>query len=600
MKHNDVFLFNEPAFEAETTEVQSLCRSVKNISDQKLLLTDPIFLSLTIEGNFSDLFWYESSWGREFCNQRTALTSPFSFENIKGRCSAESAPFFTLTGKEFSLDFAICTSGNYRVDVIPLKGAVAVTICTPDKDFSTEVLPGDTYCYPEILLHRYQTFTACSKPKNTLALAECYGPKQAFALSRLKEHRVYHELPLIYNHWWAYEDRHINEDVILENARIARSLGAEILMLDAGWFGGDDVDEDWFTVRGDWHRINKSRFPHGLAWLKEQLSTLGLDMGIWCELEGLGKNAVLLKEHPEYAALRNGENLGYVCFSSPAVQEWAYETMCRLFNQCGALYWKLDFNLDPGLGCNTPGHGHGDGDGLIKHYQGLYRVLDRLQETYPQLIIENCSSGGQRLNLEMGTHTQIHFLSDPDYSTHQMHQFKEASKWFLPRQLLHFMWSNTVTTNGSSPFPNLDLNALSPEEIRYHMRLAMMHQMGISHRLPEYSERTLMVMRDLITQYKEQIRPFVANGSYLPLYLSETTNVFSFTKGNQSLIFVFAQEPGTIQFDLTPIWGDEIGLDSYQVIDLDTKAEVASSSGLLEFVAKNAWGNQLLLVKRPR
>lgn len=598
MNDNQIFLFSEPGFDPESTGIQRLYHSCRNISGQPALLTDPVYISLDIPGEFDTLKWFRSSWGQEFCQQETPLSDFFSFENTKGRCSAESSPFFTLQGKSSSLDFAICTSGNFRVEVRSGQGMVSVIISTPDPAFATELPPGASFCYPEILVHRYQS------------MAECYRAKQAFALSRLPEHRVYQELPVIYNHWWAYEDRNINEETLLKNALIARELGVETVMLDAGWFGSNDETEDWYQVRGDWSRINKKRFPHGLNWLKNRLEEMDLKLGIWCELEGLGLQSALLKEHPEYAARRDGENLGYVCFSSPAVREWAYETMCRLFEQCGAHYWKLDFNLDPGYGCNAPGHEHGTGDGLLKHYEGLYQVLDRLRKRFPQLVIENCSSGGQRMNLEMGLHAHIHFLSDPDYSTHQMHQFKEASRWFLPRQLLHFMWSNTVTTNGSSPFPSLDLDALSPEEIRCHMRLAMMHQFGISHRLTDYSDRTLTIMKDCLTQYKKQVRPFVAEGTYLPLYLSESTNIFSFTRGSESLLFVFAWEPDSVCCDLSPLFA------ACLLTDLDTGLKVEAAApgalkpsesqdaalsfeqGILHITTDRKWTSRLFLLHK--
>jgi alpha-galactosidase len=434
-------------------------------------------------------------------------------------------------------------------------------------------------------------------------MAESYRTKQEYAFRTLTDHEVYHKLPVIYNHWWAYEDRHINEELILRNAKIAHEIGVEMLVLDAGWFGNDSPTEEWYNVRGDWDHVNHIRFPHGLTWLKEQIEGMGLRFGIWCELEGLGLQSDLLRSHPEYCAMRDGQNLGYVCFGSPQVQEWAYQTMVNLFRQCGSTYWKLDFNLDPGLGCNAPGHCHGSGDGLQKHYEGLYQVLDRLQKDFPDLTIENCSSGGQRLNLEMGRHTHIHFLSDPDYSTHQMHQFKEASKWFLPRQLLHFMWSSTVTTNGSSPFPGLDLNALTPGEIRYHMRLAMMHQFGISHRLTEYTKHTLALMKGNLKQYREIIRPFVANGVYLPLYLSEHRNVFSFTKNGDSLLLLFAEKPGTISFDLSPLLPADKAACIYELTDLDTNTTTTfrlPKDSLMPFTSQENWSSRLLLLQaRP-
>lgn len=578
-------------FDLECTGIQELCRTYTNRSDKPYLLRENCFLSLSLPASFCNLVYFDSSWGQEFTKKSRKIADSFSFVNAKGRCSAQSAPFFTLSSEEMHIDFAICTSGNYKVTVAFDETAfdsktLLLTICDADESFETMVNPGCTYAFPRILAHVYTT------------ASECYRSKQAYQIRRLPSHPVYQTLPVIYNHWWAYEDRRINEDTILANARIAKEIGVDLLVLDAGWFGNDSQDEDWFSVRGDWELVNRSRFPHGLSWLREQVEALGLTFGIWCELEGLGLNARLLKEHPEYAAVCDGKPAGYVCFGSSKVQEWAYETMQRLFSQCGASYWKLDFNLDPGLGCNGTEHEHGPHDGLAKHYEGLYRVLDRLRAEFPDLVIENCSSGGQRFNLEMADHTHVHFLSDPDYSTHQMRIFKEASKWLLPKQLLHFMWSNTVCTDGNAPFENLDLEMLSEEELRYHMRLAMMHQFGISHRLSEYSEHTLSLMKKYLLEYKNLIRPFVANGSYLPLFLSEHTNIFSFCANGQVLLFCFAEKPGTAEYPISEVLDP---LSAYTILDVDEnyrKSLPVSDERFLQFRAEKDWTCKLMLIQQ--
>ena len=74
--------------------------------------------------------------------------------------------------------------------------------------------------------------------------------------------------------------------------------------------------------------------------------------------------------------------------------------------------------LDPGLGCKRDDHGHQEGLGMFFHVKNYYRVLDRLREKYPKLILENCSSGGLRFDLEMFRHTDVSFLSDPDELPH--------------------------------------------------------------------------------------------------------------------------------------------------------------------------------------
>lgn len=581
---NHPICFSSKEFNLKEKGIQKLYREYTNHSTEAFLLSDCCFLSLSLPAAFRSVDYYASSWGKEFTKEHHTITDTFSFVNSKGRCSAQSAPFFTLSSEDLHIDFAICTSGNYQVSFTFDHEKLSLLITDADTSFKTMINPGCSYTFPHILAHVWSDE------------GECYPVKQDYRLRNLTPHPVYQNLPVIYNHWWAYEDRHIDEETILSNARIAHEIGIELLVLDAGWFGNDSREEGWFSVRGDWNLVNQTRFPHGLAPLRARIEEIGLKLGIWCEIEGLGQNAALLKEHPEYAAVYGGENAGYVCFGSSKVQEWAYQTMHRLFEQCGASYWKLDFNLDPGYGCNSTEHNHGPSDGLAKHYEGLYRVLDRLRADFPNLVIENCSSGGQRLNLEMAEHTHIHFLSDPDYSTHQMRIFKEASKWLLPKELLHFMWSNTVSCDGNAPFENLNLNALSEEEIRYHMRLSMMHQFGISHRLTEYSKRTLSIMKKYLLEYKNLIRSFIANGTYQPVYLSKHCNIFSFSANGKILLFCFAEKPEIADYSISGI----IDLhSSYSILDVDVNTcEQFSGTDLCEqtFTADRDWSSKLLLL----
>lgn len=570
-----------------TNGVRDFHKTVRNTSFAPALLTDPVFISLMLPVSFSNLIYCASGWGQECTPKYASLGEAFSFQNTRGRSSGESSPFFTVYSPDLSIDFAICTSANYRVDFIPCPDGLQIRIAEPDPSFSVNLAPGECFTYPSILIHSYTT------------QKQCYREKHQYQQTHMLHNDFLVEQPVIYNHWWAYNDLYIDEATILENARIAREIGAEMLVLDSGWYGKDALSEDSFHSRGDWSQENRARFPHGISWLKEQIEGLGLKFGIWCEIETVGDESNLITCHPEFLAQRDGKPLEYLCFGNESVQQWAYETMHSMLTQYGSTYWKLDFNLDPGYGCNCTHHSHGSGDGLYRHYAGLYRVMDRLREDFPDLVIENCSSGGQRLNLEIGKHTHIHFLSDPDYSTHQMRIFKNISRWLMPKQMLHFMWSNTSIRISGAPFPSLDLDTLTPAELCYHMRLAMMHPFGISHPLQDYSPRTLNLMKQQLQLYKALIRPYIAHGEFLPVYLSEHTNFFSFTKDDRILIFGFAEEPDQITLDLSDVLSD-IPHTEWTLTDLDTQElfQIKKENGYRHhFTATQSWNHCLLLLQ---
>lgn len=600
MKNNatlggNVPLTTETPFHLDKEGVQELKRSLHNTADTAVVYRDRTLYSCTLPTAFSNLTWYSSGWGQEFMLQKQSLSVPFFFQNTKGRCSGESAPFFTLSSDTDTIDFAICTSGNYRVEFIPGPMGITLIVSEPDEAFALTLKPGEYFELPALLACVYQD------------ARHGYFVKHRWQQEQLLPASYYDELPVIYNHWWVYLDRYLNENVILENARIAREIGIEMLVLDSGWYGRDDLNEDSWDSRGDWDSTNRARFPHGLPWLKEQIEAMGLKFGIWVEIEAIGQNSRLLKEHPEYVATRDGRSLGYLCFGYPEVQEWAYETMKKVFAQCGSTYWKLDFNLDPGFGCTDESHGHGAGEGLYRHYEGFYRVLDRLRAEFPQLVIENCSSGGQRLNFEMGRHTHNHFLSDPDYSTHQLRIFKELTKWMMPKTLLHFMWSGSVSGNDESGFQKLNLNELTPEELRYHMRLAMMHPFGICHRLVDCREDTLALMKEHIDTYKSLIRPFISKGDFFSLYLSEHTDVFYFTLENRILVYLFAELPDDVSLDLSKTLSEQqlaaLPQKAWMLTDIDSgEKELLScaESFTVNFHAGGNWTHRLLLLSENK
>jgi alpha-galactosidase len=371
-----------------------------------------------------------------------------------------------------------------------------------DWEFSHELRPGDEIEGAHVALAWGRDLNDISQQYAAVGRAHWY-PRNALS-SRA---------PVEWNHWWSYEDVDIHEEVFARNVESAAKLGMEVCTLDAGWFGPSDAATHWYEYRGDWDLVNTRRFPHGIRAVADHTHARGMAFGLWCEIEGLGVKAQLAKDHPDFVATRKSERLGYVCFGNPAVQEWAFQTLSRLIREYACDWIKLDFNLDPGAGCDRADHGHQPGDGLYAHYMGYYRTLERVRAAFPEVVLENCSSGGLRIDLGILRRTDMTFLSDPDWPVHDLQIFWGASCMLAPDALLHWGYCDWRSTN---PPPQQKFNPHDPhltrEQFDYYTRMSMLGLYGYSQKLPELpgwmAERVAVHNRI----YKETVRRFVREG----------------------------------------------------------------------------------------
>lgn len=315
-----------------------------------------------------------------------------------------------------------------------------------------------------------------------------------------------------WNSWWPYEDRDIDEDVLLANTALAKRAGIEVVVLDAGWFGPSLEDSHWHHLRGDWEERNVERFPSGLKKIGQAVRDLGIGFGIWLEVEALGKNAELAKTRPDFIAQRDGQNLGYVCLANPDAFAWACALSKNLIEECGATWIKMDFNVDPGAGCNRADHGHEPTLGLHDHLNNLYSLLDLLKIDYPELTVENCSSGGLRWDMAMAAHVDFGFSSDPDWPEHSLSCFWASSLFFPAEKLLG--WCDSQW-RGKHPYQNFTALNSSDSDLEFALSITLLGGFGISARLPEFSEKKMSILADYVSIYKKHFRPRFQDGAYI-------------------------------------------------------------------------------------
>ncbi len=521
---------------------------VHNHQAEEILVERVDSLDLTLPTDELTILGFSGNWGSEFEPLRFKPYQHFVLESRSGRSSKGHHPFAVLSfGEGFMLALAVAWSGNWALRFDPQPGgAVRLIVGLHDWQFSKRLKAGQSLSGAPLALAMGANLNEISQHLARVGRRFWY-PSNALSQS----------LPVEWNHWWPYEDVEINEEVFLANAEKAAELGFEVCTLDAGWFGPADAGTFWYDYRGDWHLVNQRRFPRGIRFLADRVHALGMKFGIWCEIEALGEKASLASQRPELPALRDGRPLGYVCMGNPAAQEWGYQTLAHLIRDFGADWIKVDFNLDPGAGCNRSDHGHQPGDGLYEHYRGYYHVLARIRQDFPEVALENCSSGGLRIDLGMMRHTHMTFLSDPDWPVHDLQIFWGASAMLAPNTLLHWTYSHWRNTD---PPPYQRFDPCDPHLTRsqwdYYTRTSMLGWYGISQKLTEIPAWLAERIGQQNRLYRNEVRRFIREGDLYRLTdqplrsgMGERWAAFQYSlpHASQHLLFVFRLPGGEAQ-----------------------------------------------------
>lgn len=203
---------------------------------------------------------------------------------------------------------------------------------------------------------------------------------------------------------------HEDEAGIKREIDMAASLGAELFVIDAGWYGPDP--NRWALNVGDWYA--GSWLPNDLYPIIDHAHANGLLFGLWVEIESIGANSKLLKEHPDWVLTRNGEPIGngrHLDVANPTVAEWMEEQISGIIGRYGLDHFRLDYNTHIFDGGNRVKDGFVENT-LWRHAEAIWGIFDRVRKQYPQVIFENCASGGGRLDLGMLRYFQITEISD--------------------------------------------------------------------------------------------------------------------------------------------------------------------------------------------
>ncbi len=203
--------------------------------------------------------------------------------------------------------------------------------------------------------------------------------------------------PITQNTWFAYNEGNLtNEENQLKAMQSMAALGVEGYWLDAGWFEGG-----WPNGAGSWVP-KKEAFPNGLKPLGDAAHKLGMKFVLWFEPERVTKNSRIAKEHPEWV-LWAKENDGWgslLDLGNPDAAKWLTDYLSDCIGQWGIDVYRNDFNIDPLRFWHAADAPDRQGMSEIRYVENLYAMWDELRRRHPGLTIDNCSSGGRRIDLE--------------------------------------------------------------------------------------------------------------------------------------------------------------------------------------------------------
>ncbi|MEI8079573.1 MAG: alpha-galactosidase, partial [bacterium] len=193
----------------------------------------------------------------------------------------------------------------------------------------------------------------------------------------------------------------------------AAAAGCEYYVIDAGWYA--ELKENWWESVGLW-QPSKTRFgTNGLMGVLDYIRAKGMIPGLWLEIEVAGINSPLKDKPDAWFFQRHGKrviaNGRYLLdFRNPEVRAHADEVVNRLVRKYRVGYIKMDYNVDALLGTETQAESFGQG--LLEHQRAYLAWTDAVFQRFPELVIENCASGGGRMDYAMLSHHQLQSSSD--------------------------------------------------------------------------------------------------------------------------------------------------------------------------------------------
>jgi len=467
----------------DTTALVRWCR-IHNTGDTPFTLENPSSTAFDTRGFGMDLVTLQGAWARERHVERKPLgPGSYSIGSYNGAVSHKTAPYMALcqnqtsesTGRAYALTLAY--SGNFQ-GTCDYDENNRVRLSMGINNYRGALPSGGHFDTPPAVL----TFSPSGF--NTLSNRLHQFTRNFIIAPAWREM----DRKVIINSWEAmYFD--MTAQKIIALAKEGKSIGAELLVLDDGWFSRRRDDT---TSLGDWW-YNPDLFPQGVGAVGDAVRKEGLDFGLWLEPEMFSTISDLHKTHPDWAIQIPGRektearNQLILDLANPEVLDHLEQTLTEVLTEARPDYVKWDMNrnmTEPASPALSPQE---QGEMMHRYILNFYTLLGRIQKRFPHMIIEACAGGGGRVDLGLAHYCPRFWTSDQTDAVERL-PIQYGTSLLLPPEI---MGAHV------SAVPNHQVGRITPEVTRALTALPFWYgyEMDPATLSPEVKESLLQFSR---------------------------------------------------------------------------------------------------------
>ncbi len=323
---------------------------------------------------------------------------------------------------------ALCWSGNYEIRVNTADSKTHHVYAGIDPQSSEYVLsPGEIFSTPHLALS--------------------YSDKGMGGVSRNFHYWARHEGMLhngnavrniLLNSWEGiYFD--ITENKIIDMMDDIKSMGGELFVMDDGWFGNKYPRNNDSTSLGDWV-VDKNKLPGGLEALCKAAKERGIKFGIWLEPEAANTKSELYEKHPDWMLQTQGRELKLgrggtqlvLDMTNPKVQDFVFnivDDMLTKYPEIAYIKWDANASIQ---NCGSKYLAMDKQQNLyVDYHRGLVKVMERIRAKYPDVVIQDCASGGGRANYGLLPYFDEFWTSDNNDALQRVY-IQWGTSYFFP------------------------------------------------------------------------------------------------------------------------------------------------------------------------
>ncbi|MBR5632546.1 MAG: alpha-galactosidase [Clostridia bacterium] len=548
---------------------------MKNVGEDDVYLENAMSLSLDIERSGLDLLSFYGSHEHERTLQRTPIGRFTSvMESRRGATGHMMTNSFIVADSKATEEageafgFSLVYSGSFRnsVEVNHQNNTRVVVGIHPDQ-FRWKLASGESFSTPEAMM-TYTEDGIGQVSRNMHRFIRRYIVRPCSIGKR----------PVVLNTWEGVFFN-LDEDKMMDFAYAAKECGVDMLVMDDGWFGKRYSDH---AGLGDW-QANPERFKNGLPAFVKRIKEVGINFGIWIEPEMINPDSDLFRAHPEWVLQTTGRR-STLCrhqmvldMANPAVVEYLKATFAETFNDVPIDYIKWDFNRNLSEVSSLSLPADRRGETYHRFMLGVYDLYQWFCDTYPNVMIENCSGGGGRYDLGMMKYSSMIWTSDNTTPDDRI-KIQYGSSFCYPACVM----SCHVSNHGNS--------IENAAETDYRWKVAMQGMLGYELDATKISDEAKARIKSQIGEYSKYqeiiekgdlyrlMSPFENDGKSAGYYVSED--------GRKILVYYYqpkGEEPREyrlkVKVENGTVWNAAFNNYSpYHAFDLNTGIVVRSSA----------------------